>query len=90
MGGFSEKLLPCPAVPIPAGFRMDVPLAKAEHIRNGGGGPGVTDLRRKKKSNCAVVIGTREEKGGNTQEEQPHRPQGQFRMRSRRCSRCPS
>lgn len=59
-----EKLFPCLAVPIPAGFSVDVSLAKAENVRNAGDAPGVTDLTRQK-SYCAVGIGTREVKGGN-------------------------
>ena len=37
------KLPPCPAEPMPAGSKMDVPLGRAVPIRNGGNTSGITD-----------------------------------------------
>ncbi|KAJ7405957.1 protein pxr1-like [Pitangus sulphuratus] len=45
---FSEKLedSSCPIEPMPAGSKMDPPLAKAEPISNGHRASGITQLRR--------------------------------------------
>lgn len=45
----SWKLPPCPGEPMPATSKIDVLLAKAEPIRNGGKTSGTTYSRRKKK-----------------------------------------
>jgi len=45
-----EKLPPCPIKPVPAGSKMDPPLAKAKPISDGGSASVITDLRRGKTS----------------------------------------
>ena len=41
-----KKLPPCPIEPMPAGSTLDLLLAKAEPISDGGSASGITDLRR--------------------------------------------
>lgn len=48
----SQKLPPCLTKLMPAGSRMDLPLAKAKPIRNGGTTFGITWLRRGQKLLC--------------------------------------
>ena len=43
-----QKLAPCWTEPIPAGSKMDLPLAKAELIRDGGSTSVITYLRKDK------------------------------------------
>jgi len=45
-----QKLPPCPVDLMPAGSKMDLPLAKAEPISDGGSTSGITQLRRGKKT----------------------------------------
>jgi len=44
-----QKLPPCPTEPVPAGSRIDPPLAKAKPISDGGSSSGTTYLRRGEK-----------------------------------------
>jgi len=44
-----EKLPPCLMKPVPAGSKMDLLLAKAKPISDGGRASVITDLRRGKK-----------------------------------------
>lgn len=44
------KLSPSPVEPVPAGFRMDVLLAKAEPLNDCGSAFGITDLSREEKT----------------------------------------
>jgi len=45
-----KKLPPCLIKPVPAGSKMDLPLAKAEPISNGGSASVITYLRGRKNS----------------------------------------
>jgi len=49
-----EKIPPCLTEPVPAGSKMDPPLAKTEPISNGGIASGITYLRMGKKCNRGV------------------------------------
>ncbi|KAJ7425831.1 hypothetical protein WISP_20382 [Willisornis vidua] len=60
-----QKIPPCVVEPMPAGSRMDPPLAKAKAIRNHSNASGITYLRRKK-SCCA------DESCGQRRAEQEH------------------
>jgi len=44
-----EKLPPWLIKPVPAGSKMDLPLAKAKRISGGGSASGITELRRGRK-----------------------------------------
>jgi len=56
-----EKLLPCLIKPVPAGSKMDLPLAKAKPISNGGSASVITYLRRGRKKLCGEMAVKREE-----------------------------
>jgi len=45
-----EKLLPCLIKPVRAGSKMDLPLAKAKPISDGGSASGITYLRKRNKN----------------------------------------
>jgi len=55
-----EQLPPCLTEPVPAGSKMDPPLAKAEPISDIGSASGITYLRRGRK-NCEVTVVKRQE-----------------------------
>jgi len=55
-----EKLPPCLIKPVPAGSKMDLPLAKAKPI-SGGGSTSVTTYLRRGKKNCRETAVKREE-----------------------------
>lgn len=55
-----QKLPPCLREPMTAGSKMDLPLAKAEPISNGGIATVITYLRRGKNCCTAVAAGTKE------------------------------
>ena len=54
-----QGIPPCLTEPVPAGSKMDLPLAKAEPISNSGSASGITYLRRGK-SYCTAAIAARE------------------------------
>jgi len=47
-----QKLPPCLIESVPAGSKMDLPLAKAKPISDGGSASGITQLRRGRKKLC--------------------------------------
>jgi len=56
-----QKLPPCLIKPMPAGSKMDPPLAKAEPISNSGSASMITYLRRKIKACVMASCNRREE-----------------------------
>jgi len=56
-----RKLPPCPTEPVPASPKMDLTLAKAEPIRDGGSASGVTELRREESCCTTAICSQREE-----------------------------
>jgi len=56
-----EKLPPCLIKPVPAGSKMDPPLAKAKPISNSGSASGITYLRRGRKYIYSETAVKREE-----------------------------
>jgi len=54
-----KKILRCLMEPMPAGSKMDPPLAKAEPISDGGSASGITYLRRGKGC-CTTAAGIEE------------------------------
>jgi len=54
-----QKLLLCLIEPVPASSKMDLLMAKAEPISDGGSASGITYLRRGK--NCCTTATGREE-----------------------------
>ena len=56
------KLPLCHMEPMPAGSKMDPPVAKAEPSSDGGGASGITYLRREKKLLCNSNCSWREER----------------------------